>query len=367
MWKIPFIMQMRLGEVVCITLNGSSHGPHVGAVLEGVPPGLTVDEDRINADMALRKTGDTYSSKRKEDDRVEWISGIENGMTTGGPVALKIANADARAKDYGFLPDHPRPGHQDLVMHKRTKGEADLRGGGTSSARMTAPLVAGAALLRPWLLTNGITVEAQVGAIGDVQAKPMEECPPRWASELCRTLRCRDPGAAQNMADIVEATRKQRDSIGSRVDLEIRGLPLGLGEPWFDGLEPALARAMMAVPAARGVEFGSGFGVQTMHGSEHNDMWGGSADAPALEGDRPDGALAGLATGSTVHVRVALKPPSSIPQEQVTLNLASNRQEPLLVKGRHDPVLAPRGVAVVEAMAIMVIADLLVRGGFNDA
>ena len=169
------------------------------------------------------------------------------------------------------------------------------------------------------------------------------------------------------MADTVEATRKQRDSIGSRVDLEIRGLPLGLGEPWFDGLEPALARAMMAVPAARGVEFGSGFAVQTMHGSEHNDMWGGSADAPALEGDRPDGALAGLATGSTVHVRVALKPPSSIPQEQVTLNLASNRQEPLLVKGRHDPVPAPRGVAVVEAMAIVVIADLLVRGGFSDA
>ncbi len=367
MWKFPFIMQMRLGEVVRITLNGSSHGPSVGAVLEGIPAGLTVDDAQINADMMLRKTGGTFSSKRKEADVVEWLSGVEDGVTSGETIELQIANADARSTDYSFLPHHPRPGHQDLVMHKRMQGEADLRGGGTSSARMTAPLVAAAALLRPWLKAHGIEVEAHVGAVGGVQAKPMNASPPRWSSDLCQSLRCRDPEAAQQMAELIETTRKRRDSIGSRVDLEIRGLPLGLGEPWFDGLEPALARALMAVPAARGVEFGSGFGVQTMLGSEHNDMWGGSAEAPELEGERPDGALAGLATGATVHVGVALKPPSSIPQEQVTLNLATDRQEPLLVKGRHDPVLAPRGVAVVEAMAILVIADLHVRGGFNNA
>jgi chorismate synthase len=367
MWKFSFIMQMRLGEVLRITLNGSSHGPSVGAVLEGVPAGLTLHQQQIEADMELRKTGGTYSSKRMEEDSVEWMTGIENGLTTGGVIELRIANADARSKDYSFLPHHPRPGHQDLVMHKRTEGAADLRGGGTSSARMTAPLVAAAALLRPWLVTQGIEIEAHVGAVGEIQAKALSTCPPRWDSDLCKALRCRDPEAAQNMANVIEATRKERDSIGSRVDLEIRGLPLGLGEPWFDGLEPALARAMMAVPAARGVEFGSGFAVQTMHGSEHNDMWGGTSDNPALEGDRPDGALAGLATGATVHVRVALKPPSSIPREQMTLNLETNRQEPLIVKGRHDPVLAPRGVAVVEAMAILVIADLHIRGGFSIA
>ena len=254
-----------------------------------------------------------------------------------------------------------------MVMLKRTKGEADLRGSGTSSARMTAPLVAVAAVVRPWLEEHGILVEAHLGAIGNVEAAPVEDCPPRWANETCEALRCRDPQAAASMAELVESTKKQRNSIGSRVDLTVQGLPLGLGEPWFDGLEPALARAMMAIPAARGVEFGHGFAVQTMHGSEHNSPWGGSADEPVLLGEQPDGALAGLSTGAPVKVRVAFKPPSSIPQEQHTLNLSTNQQEPLLVKGRHDPVLGPRAVAVVEAMALLVVGDLMVRGGFHDA
>ena len=360
-------MNMRLGELLRITLRGSSHGPFVGALVEGMPAGLVVDEDLVQQAMNLRKTGGTYSSKRKEDDRVEWRSGVVDGMTTGEPIEVHIANQDARSSDYSFLPDHPRPGHQDLVMMKRTKGEADLRGGGTSSARMTAPLVAVAAVLRTWLESQGIDVEAHLGAVGNIEATTTELCPPRWANETCEALRCRDPEAAKAMAELIETTRSQRNSIGSRVDLTISGLPLGLGEPWFDGLEPALARAMMAIPAARGVEFGHGFAVQTMHGSDHNSPWGGSAEEPVLLGDQPDGALAGLSTGAPVKLRVAFKPPSSIPQVQHTLNLTTNQQEPLLVKGRHDPVLGPRAVAVVEAMALLVVGDLMVRGGFSHA
>lgn len=358
---------MGLGEALRVTLRGSSHGPFVGALVEGLPEGLNVDEERVQAAMKLRKTGGTYSSKRKEADRVEWRTGVVNGITTGEPIEVHIANQDARSSDYSFLPNHPRPGHQDMVMLKRTKGEADLRGGGTSSARMTAPLVAVAAVVRPWLEEHGILVEAHLGGIGNVEAASIENCPPRWANETCEALRCRDPQAAAAMAELVESTKKQRNSIGSRVDLTVQGLPLGLGEPWFDGLEPALARAMMAIPAARGVEFGHGFAVQTMHGSEHNSPWGGSADEPVLLGEQPDGALAGLSTGAPVKLRVAFKPPSSIPQEQRTLNLSTNQQEPLLVKGRHDPVLGPRAVAVVEAMALLVVGDLMVRGGFHDA
>ncbi len=360
-------MNMGLGEALRVTLRGSSHGPFVGALVEGLPEGLKVDEERVQSAMKLRKTGGTYSSKRKEADRVEWRTGVVNGITTGETIEVHIANQDARSSDYSFLPNHPRPGHQDMVMLKRTKGEADLRGGGTSSARMTAPLVAVAAVVRPWLEEHGILVEAHLGAIGNVEAASVEDCPPRWANETCEALRCRDPQAAASMAELVESTKKQRNSIGSRVDLTVQGLPLGLGEPWFDGLEPALARAMMAIPAARGVEFGHGFAVQTMHGSEHNSPWGGSADEPVLLGEQPDGALAGLSTGAPVKVRVAFKPPSSIPQEQHTLNLSTNQQEPLLVKGRHDPVLGPRAVAVVEAMALLVVGDLMVRGGFHDA
>ena len=360
-------MNMGLGESLRVTLRGSSHGPFVGAMVEGMPAGLVVDDALVEAAMKLRKTGGTYSSKRKEDDRVEWRTGVVNGITTGEPIEVHIANQDARSSDYSFLPDHPRPGHQDMVMMKRTNGEADLRGGGTSSARMTAPLVAVAAVLRPWLEERGIGIEAHLGAVGEVEAQSTDRCPPRWANETCEALRCRDPEAARSMAELIETTRKQRNSIGSRVDLAIVGLPMGRGEPWFDGLEPALARAMMAIPAARGVEFGHGFAVQTMHGSDHNSPWGGSAEDPVLLGEQPDGALAGLSTGAPVKVRVAFKPPSSIPQVQHTLNLATDQQEPLLVKGRHDPVLGPRAVAVVEAMALLVVADLLVRGGFHHA
>lgn len=357
-------MHMHLGESLRVNLFGSSHGPFVGATLTGMPQGIQRDDDVIEQAMIMRRPGGTYSSKRKEGDEVQWLSGFENGVTTGQLIECRIMNNDVRSKDYSFLPDHPRPGHQDMVMMKRTKGEADLRGGGTSSARMTAPLVALAALIKPWLGQYGIYVEAHVGAIGDIEAALMTDAPPRWADETCEALRCRDPVAALQMAELITTARTQRDSIGSRVDLCLSGLPLGVGEPWFDGLEPALARAMMAIPAARGVEFGHGFGVQTMRGSEHNSPWGGTADQPILEGDRPDGALAGLATGSPVHVRVAFKPPSSIPQEQVTLNLKTNEKEALIVKGRHDPVLAPRAVPVTEAMATLVIGDLMMRGGF---
>ncbi|MGB0950887.1 MAG: chorismate synthase, partial [Poseidonia sp.] len=151
---------MGLGEALRVTLRGSSHGPFVGALVEGLPEGLKVDEERVQAAMNLRKTGGLYSSKRKEADRVEWRTGVVNGITTGEAIEVHIANQDARSSDYSFLPDHPRPGHQDMVMMKRTNGEADLRGGGTSSARMTAPLVAVAAVVRPWLEEHGITVEA---------------------------------------------------------------------------------------------------------------------------------------------------------------------------------------------------------------
>ena len=179
---------MGLGESLRVTLRGSSHGPFVGAMVEGMPAGLVVDDALVEAAMKLRKTGGTYSSKRKEDDRVEWRTGVVNGITTGEPIEVHIANQDARSSDYSFLPDHPRPGHQDMVMMKRTNGEADLRGGGTSSARMTAPLVAVAAVLRPWLEERGIGIEAHLGAVGEVEAQSTDRCPPRWANETCEAL-----------------------------------------------------------------------------------------------------------------------------------------------------------------------------------
>ena len=357
---------MHFGEWIRLTLFGTSHGPRVGAILTGVPAGIEIDSSAIELAMASRRPGGRYASKRREPDVVEFRTGVANGRTTGEEIEISIANKDAKSKDYSFLPDHPRPGHQDMVMHKRTNGEADLRGGGSSSARLTAALVASAALLSPLLNTLDIECEAHVGAIGQIQALPMEKCPPRWETDACKEMRCRDPLAALAMIETVEQHRMGRNSIGSRVDLRITGVPLGLGEPWFDGLEPALARAMVAIPAARGVTFGRGFDVVGMTGKEHNDPWGGTAEHPILLGENPDGVLAGLATGSPIHVSVAFKPPSSIAAEQHTLNLATDSIQPLVVGGRHDPVLGPRAVAVVEAMAKLVLCDLAMRGGFYD-
>jgi chorismate synthase len=359
-------MHMHLGQRIRLTLFGTSHGPRVGAILKGVPAGIVLDYPALEQAMASRRPGGRYASKRKEADHVEIRTGVVDGKTTGDEIEISIANTDAKSRDYSFLPAHPRPGHQDMVMHKRTNGEADLRGGGSSSARLTAALVAAAAVLSPLLNKVGIECEAHVGAIGQVKAKSMKLCPPRWESEACQEMRCRDPVAALAMVETVEQHRMGRNSIGSRVDLCVTGVPLGLGEPWFDGLEPALARAMMAIPAARGVTFGRGFDVVEMSGLEHNDAWGGTNELPTLTGEKPDGVLAGLATGSPIHVSVAFKPPSSIASEQLTLNLATDSIEPLVVGGRHDPVLGPRAVSVVEAMAKLVLCDLALRGGFFD-
>jgi chorismate synthase len=360
-------MQMSIGQAIRLTLFGTSHGPEVGATVEGMPSGIIIDADAIQRAMDKRKPGGKYSSKRKESDNVEILSGVENGKTNGQPCKIRIANNDVKSSDYSFLPHHPRPGHQDLLMNIKTEGKADLRGGGTSSARLTAPIVAVAAILAPLIDNIGVKIEAHVSSIGNINAQDIQSCPDDWQSEDCINLRCKDPIAAKSMAKYLDTLRGELDSVGSKVELCISGLPLGLGEPWFDGIEPALARAMMAIPAARGVEFGRGFNAVQMRGSQHNDAWSGPVSKPKLKGKSPDGAIAGLASGAPLKVNIAFKPPSSIARPQLTLNLESGIEEDLVVKGRHDPVIGPRAVAVVEAMATFILTDLALRGGyFND-
>lgn len=359
-------MQMSIGQAIRLTLFGTSHGPHVGALVEGIPSGIIIDEKALQNAMDKRKPGGKYSSKRKESDKVEILTGVENGITNGQPLKLTIANNDAKSSDYSFLPNHPRPGHQDLLMHIKTDGQADLRGGGTSSARLTAPIVAVAAILSPLLDKIGVKTEAHVCSIGAINARSIQSCENEIEDENCLNLRCKDPIAAKQMVAYLDSLRRQLDSTGSGVELCITGLPMALGEPWFDGIEPALARAMMAIPAARGVEFGRGFNAVQMLGSQHNDAWGGTAAQPKLKGESPDGAIAGLASGSPLKVKIAFKPPSSIAKPQLTLNLQTGVEENLVIKGRHDPVIGPRAVAVVEAMATFILTDLALRGGFID-
>jgi len=183
---------MSLGEALRLSLFGTSHGPRVGAILEGVPAGITIDYNNLKLLMNERRPGGRYASKRKEPDHVEFLSGIDNGITTGEKIEISIKNKDVRTKDYSFLPDHPRPGHQDMVMMKKTDGEADLRGGGMSSARLTAPIVAASAIITPLIQQLGINVNAHVCGIGIVDSKPIAECEPKWATDECKDIRCQD-------------------------------------------------------------------------------------------------------------------------------------------------------------------------------
>lgn len=318
-----------------VTLFGESHGPAVGALIEGIPPNIEIDPKQLIADMIARRPGSGLASKRKETDDVEIMSGVHSGKTTGMPILLLIRNQDVRSKDYSFLPYQPRPGHVDHPINIKTGGAADLRGGGSFSARLTAGLVAAASISRN-ILPEEWKIEATVGALGGLEG---------------------EDGIA-----LAEQARKEGDSLGSRVDLVISGLPVGFGEPWFEGIEPALARALMAIPAARAVEFGRGVNAGLMRGSKHNDSWG--EEMSLAEG--ADGALGGMASGAPIHVRVTFKPPSGISKPQETFNQVTGMMEELAIKGRHDPVIGPRARPVVEAVARLVIADLGIQGGYID-
>ena len=343
-------MGMSLGESVRVTLFGESHGAAVGALLEGVPPGIPIDVETLIEDLKRRRPGRRLLSARAEPDHCEILSGVYEGQTTGYPILLLVRNQDAKSRDYGFLPNQPRPGHADLPEAERTGGAADLRGGGANSGRLTLGLVAAGSLVREAL--GDVTVEAHCSQIGPITAhlhgKP--------EGEACTILNCNDVEAADLMLKLVQSLRKAGDSIGSSVEALISHLPLGVGEPWFEGLEPALARGLMAIPGARGVEFGRGREAVTMQGSEHNDAWG-PEQVPI--GDDADGALGGMSTGAPLRVRVHFKPPSSISIPQMTLHLPSGEMRELQIGGRHDPVIAPRATPVVEAVCRLIIADLL--------
>jgi len=348
---------MSLGDSIRVTLFGESHGAAVGALLEGVPPGVTIDVATLIEDLQRRRPGRRLLSSRAEPDNCEILSGVYEGQTTGYPILLLVRNQDAKSRDYGFLPNQPRPGHADLPEAVRTGGAADLRGGGANSGRLTLGLVAAGSLVRDAL--GDVTVDAHCCQIGPITAQ-FED---RSEGEASSILNCNDEEAADLMLKLVKSLRKAGDSIGSSVEARITNLPLGVGEPWFEGLEPALARGLMAIPGARGVEFGRGRESVMMRGSEHNDVWG-PEHIPV--GEDADGALGGMSTGAPLRVRVHFKPPSSISIPQMTLHLPSGEMRELQIGGRHDPVIAPRATPVVEAVCRIIIADLLqLREGWN--
>ncbi len=348
------------GQLFRVTAWGESHGPGIGVVLDGCPPGLPLEASTVQEDLDRRRPGQSkLVTPRREADRVRIESGVYQGRTTGHPIAMSVRNRDARPADYRAFGAAFRPGHADFTMQTKY-GLRDPGGGGRSSARVTVAHVAAGAVARLFLARrHGVTVTAWVRRVGQVEAVVDPESVTRELVEQNPT-RCPDPDAAERIRDLIARTRSAGDSLGGVVECCALGVPPGLGEPVFDKLEADLAKAMLAINASKGFEIGSGFAGTRWTGSEHNDPFRTEGGRVVTTTNHAGGVLGGISTGMPVVFRVAFKPTSTIRKPQTTVDAAGNAVE-LAGKGRHDPCVLPRAAPIVEAMACLVLADHALR------
>jgi chorismate synthase len=358
---------MRFGERFRVTLFGSSHGPEVGVEVEGIPVGTRVDPVEVQRDLDRRRpVGRRLATRRLEEDRLVVDSGLVEGRSDGRPFRAHVANEDVRREPYDRMRDTPRPGHADFPARARYGADADLSGGGIFSGRMTVGLVIAGAVAKSLLAARGVEVLAFTRSIGPVDGTVQEDEPPAAIRARSRSneVGCPDLTAARLMEDAIADARREGDSLGGVVEVRATGLPVGLGEPFFDSIESSVAHLAFSVPAVKAIEFGAGFQAARMKGSEHNDPIIWQDGAVRTETNRAGGILGGLATGMPVVFRVAVKPTSSIARPQRTVNLTDHTPATLVVTGRHDPCIVPRAVVVLEAVAAIALADLGLRGGY---
>ncbi len=313
------------GRLFRVSILGESHGLYVGVVIDGCPSGIPLNANDFTPDLQRRKSGAKGTTPRIETDRPEIISGVFNDFTTGSPITILFKNSNTRSEDYNFN-NIPRPGHADFVAHKKFRGFNDPRGGGHFSGRLTTGLTAAGVVAKKIL--NKISVEAKL-----TQA-----------------------GGSSNINDAIDNAIKNNDSVGGIVECKVNGLPVGLGEPFFDSIESLISHAVFAIPAIKGIEFGSGFKAASMKGSEHNDRFIDNTGKTAT--NHAGGINGGISNGNELLFRVAVKPTSSISSAQKTYDFAKNKSTELKIKGRHDACIALRVPVVIEAVTAMVLADL---------
>lgn len=342
------------GNLFRITTWGESHGPALGVVIDGCPAGLDISEEDIQHELDRRRPGQSrITTQRNEPDRVEILSGIFDGKTLGTPISLMIQNADVISKSYEDIKDTYRPGHADFTYETKY-GIRDYRGGGRSSARETVGRVASAAIAKKILGIHGIRTYGYVKRVGDIVALNVD------LEEIENNpVRCPDRDAAKEMIEFIEDVRRDGDSIGGLVEVVTKGVPAGLGCPVFNKMEADLAQALMSIGGIRGFEVGMGFEAARLKGSEVNDlMYKDEKGKLRFRTNNAGGLLGGITTGEDLIVRIAIKPTSSIPKVQKTVDKFGNEKE-LVVKGRHDPCLCPRAVPIAEAMVNLVLVDHL--------
>ncbi len=349
------------GELFRVTTAGESHGPGYVVIIDGVPPGLELAESDLTPDLDRRRPGQSkVTTQRQEADIPVILSGVFEGKTTGTSIAISIQNRDQRPKDYSEVKEKYRPGHADYTFDAKY-GTRDYRGGGRSSARETSVRVAAGAVAKKLLRERyGVAVVGFVKQIGDIVADVREPESVTLEDVEANIVRCPDTKAAERMIELIETVRKDSDSIGGVAEIVATGVPPGWGEPVFDKLKADLGKAMLSLPAVLGVEYGAGFGVATMKGSEANDVFTKDGDRIVTRTNRHGGMLGGISSGMPIVVRCAVKPTSSLPREQETVTRGGDPTT-IATKGRHDPCLLPRFVPMAEAMMAITLADHALR------
>lgn len=349
-----------LGKIFTITSFGESHGKCIGVVIDGCPAGILINEKYIQSELDKRKPGKSIASTtRAEEDKVAILSGVFKGYTTGAPICLVVWNQDIDSSSYEKIRALMRPGHADFTAFMKYGGFNDYRGGGRFSGRITAGFVMAGAIARKLLEAIGVEILAHTVEIGGIKVNKASLSSIRKIGQ--NQLKCADPQAAEKMAVAIDQARKEGDSLGGIIEGIALNIPPGLGEPVFDTLEGDLAKAMFAIPAVKGVEFGVGFNVSRMRGSDNNDQFNIKRGKIITETNNSGGILGGLSNGMPIILRVAVKPTPSINKKQRTVNINKKEGAELQIRGRHDACIVPRAVPVVSAMMAITLCDYALR------
>jgi chorismate synthase len=357
-------MSSQFGKILKMSIFGQSHSAGIGVVLDGIPAGLPIDMEELNRFLARRAPGqNVYSTQRREADAPEFLSGLVGNKTCGAPLAAVIHNTDIRSSDYNKLDDIPRPGHADYTAHVKYDGYQDTAGGGHFSGRLTAPLCIAGGI---WLLRReGIFIAAHIAGIGDIADTAFNPT----AVDITEFNRLSEapfpvlePAAGPRMLDAIEKARQDGDSLGGVIECAAIGIPAGLGDPMFDGMENRVAQLVFGIPAVKGLEFGRGFEASRLRGSENNDaFYTDDTGAVRTRTNNHGGVLGGITSGMPVVFRTAFKPTPSISITQQSVSLTALKDTTLNVTGRHDPCIVPRAVPVVEAAAAVAVYDALLE------
>ena len=349
------------GDNLTLSIFGQSHAPAIGMTLDGIPAGLPVDLKQLQEFLNRRAPGqNNYSTTRREADAPEFICGLVENHTCGAPITALIHNTNTRSGDYSDLKDHPRPGHADYTAQIKYGGYQDVAGGGHFSGRLTAPLCIAGGLCKQWLESKGIQIHAYIKSIGNVQAPSLDTLAPDF-SKIDNIFPVTDQNKGTEMQTEIAKAKENGDSVGGVIECIIAGLPAGLGEPMFDGIESKFAQIIFGVPAVKGLEFGSGFYGSTLLGSQNNDPYTIKDGVVTTESNNAGGILGGITNAMPLIFRAAIKPTPSISKPQQTISISKAEVTQLQIQGRHDPCIVPRAVPVMEACAAIALFDLMIH------